>query len=305
MGFLECIRLSFGNIKVNKLRSFLTMLGIIIGISSVITITTIGNSLKLTISNTMNDLGGANQIYGYLDAIYPEDEADWDTWVYPEQHDEDLISDAMIEQYKEAFQNEVRSVILSEPMESGKAANGEHYANVEMQGISAGYLDASKIELLQGRDITDQDCKLKKHAFIVSDLFVKYYFHDDSINPIGQEILVDTNSGTSIHGVIAGVYKYDIARFNGNLGSQIAEKDRSTPIFLPVSVAKICNQSRQGYENLQIIASPGTDATDLSNRTKDFFNELYKDNPNWCFNCQDMASELNVISNVLDNYLLF
>lgn len=40
MNITESIRLSFESLKSNKLRSFLTMLGIIIGISAVITITT-------------------------------------------------------------------------------------------------------------------------------------------------------------------------------------------------------------------------------------------------------------------------
>ena len=48
MNITESIRLSFESLKSNKLRSFLTMLGIIIGISAVITITTIGNSLQKT-----------------------------------------------------------------------------------------------------------------------------------------------------------------------------------------------------------------------------------------------------------------
>ena len=63
MNVTESIRLAFDNLKSNRLRSFLTMLGIIIGISSVITITTIGNSLQKTIAATMRDLGGTNLIY--------------------------------------------------------------------------------------------------------------------------------------------------------------------------------------------------------------------------------------------------
>lgn len=300
MGFLECVRCSLENIKVNKLRSFLTMLGIIIGISSVITITTIGNSLKMTISNTMSDLGGANLIYGYLEAIYPEDDDDWETWVYPDLKEEDRISEEMIDQYKEEFGDEVSHVIVTEYMESGTAKNGKNVSNVEMMGVSEGYLDSAKIELLRGREITERDCKEEKNACVVSDLFVKYYFDDEDINPIGQEILIDTATGNSFHGVIAGVYLYDEARFGGNFGEQVAEKDIQTPVFIPVNVAKRINNSQQGYDMLEIVASPGTDATDLSMRTSEFFNEYYAENTEWEFFCQDMASELGIISKVLD-----
>lgn len=44
MGLLENIKLSISSLLANKLRSILTMLGIIIGIASVITIVTIGDS---------------------------------------------------------------------------------------------------------------------------------------------------------------------------------------------------------------------------------------------------------------------
>ena len=63
MGFLESIRLAFSSLSANKMRSLLTMLGIIIGISAVITITTIGNSIQQTLKNTFNQI---NMNYFYV-----------------------------------------------------------------------------------------------------------------------------------------------------------------------------------------------------------------------------------------------
>ena len=60
MGILENIKLSLSNLLANKLRSILTMLGIIIGISSVIAIVTIGDSLANSITNEMSGVGGRN-----------------------------------------------------------------------------------------------------------------------------------------------------------------------------------------------------------------------------------------------------
>ena len=53
---LEYLKIAFMNIKMNKGRSFLTMLGIIIGISSVILIITVGNGVKNPIIH-LSDLG--------------------------------------------------------------------------------------------------------------------------------------------------------------------------------------------------------------------------------------------------------
>ncbi len=299
MGFLECIRLSVGNIRINKLRSFLTMLGIIIGISSVITITTIGNSLKLTIANTMNDLGGANRIYGWLEAVFPENDEDYETWIYPELEEDDLISQEMIDQYKEAFKDEISQVIISEYVGTGRTINGENYANVDIMGISDGYLQSNKINILSGRNITDRDCTEVKNACVVSDLFVKYYFKDQDVNPLGQEIMVDQAEGNTFHGVIVGVYQYEAVKF-GNMDSRTAEKDRSTQMFIPVTAAKKINNSVGGYESIQIVAAQGADATQLSVQTSEFFNDLYSSNEDWMFESYDMASELGTISKVLD-----
>ena len=48
MNFSEYILMALASLKANKMRAFLTMLGIIIGISAVITITTMGNIMRKT-----------------------------------------------------------------------------------------------------------------------------------------------------------------------------------------------------------------------------------------------------------------
>ena len=91
---IENIKEAFQNLLSNKMRSLLTMLGIIIGISAVITITTIGTSIKSTLNATLNSLGG-NSISASVDAIYPEDDADWSNWEYPKMTADDYITTLM------------------------------------------------------------------------------------------------------------------------------------------------------------------------------------------------------------------
>ena len=54
----EYIKMAFFNILSNKVRSLLTMLGIIIGISSVILIMSLGNGAKNMITGQLNNIGG-------------------------------------------------------------------------------------------------------------------------------------------------------------------------------------------------------------------------------------------------------
>ena len=95
---IENIKEAFQNLLSNKMRSLLTMLGIIIGISAVITITTIGTSIKSTLNATLNSLGG-NSISASVDAIYPEDDADWSNWEYPKMTADDYITQDMLDEH--------------------------------------------------------------------------------------------------------------------------------------------------------------------------------------------------------------
>ena len=62
MLLVENIILAINGLLSNKMRALLTMLGIIIGIGSVIAIMTVGDSLTLTVSQNMQELG-ANDVY--------------------------------------------------------------------------------------------------------------------------------------------------------------------------------------------------------------------------------------------------
>ena len=57
MNILESVKSAIYSVKVNKMRSFLTMLGIIIGISSVITIVSIGEGGKNAIMGEFEEIG--------------------------------------------------------------------------------------------------------------------------------------------------------------------------------------------------------------------------------------------------------
>lgn len=101
MAFLENIKIAFLSIAANKMRSLLTMLGIIIGISAVITITTIGSSIEATLKNTINDLGGVNDINIRVDVKEDIDTEEYEN--IPEMTDDDKISDSMIQELQKRY----------------------------------------------------------------------------------------------------------------------------------------------------------------------------------------------------------
>lgn len=78
-GLYEYIKMAVQNIRANKGRSFLTMLGIIIGIASVIAIVSIGEGTKNQMNSEISDIGGG-QIYIYVSSEGMSEEV----WITPE-----------------------------------------------------------------------------------------------------------------------------------------------------------------------------------------------------------------------------
>lgn len=61
---IDNICLAFASLFANKLRALLTMLGIIIGIASVIAIMSVGNSISTSVTSSMEDMGVNNITLG-------------------------------------------------------------------------------------------------------------------------------------------------------------------------------------------------------------------------------------------------
>ena len=60
MNLIESVKLAITSLRANLMRSLLTMLGIIIGITSVIAIMTVGDGLANSVNSSMSDIGASN-----------------------------------------------------------------------------------------------------------------------------------------------------------------------------------------------------------------------------------------------------
>ena len=294
----ENIKESLTNIRCNKMRSLLTMLGIIIGISAVITITTIGNSLRRTLSTTLNSLG-ANALYMYVEARYPEDEEEWDTWEYPEMDKDDYITDEDIDNLKETNPGVVKGISVSNYLGGGKISDSsDHYANVVIQGCTEDYLSIMKTEILYGRNLSQKDNKKCKSTCIIADKMAKNYFDEE--NPVGKTIEIDAGEQGIYSFVVVGIYKYNPTVMGGSDEKNTPEKDRITPVFVPYrTVCKLNNEDNYGYSDLTIVLDPTGDMRESSSIVQAYFDELYASNEKFQVYSYDAASELSTIEKII------
>lgn len=298
--FFENIKEAVTSIFANKMRSLLTMLGIIIGISSVIIITTIGGSIQSTLTATFNSLGG-NTVSAYLEPRYPENDEDWETWVQPELEQEDYVTQEMIDGLVEAYPEEVKGVAAESYLGSGQikdASDADNYANVNIDGITPEYLEYMKLEMYAGRSLTAADNKLQKKVCLIADTMAERYF--DGENPIGEKISVSTSEGGIYDFVIVGVYKYNQALF-GKVDTTVPEKDRVTALMIPLQTCfKLQGTEQTGYEYFNLLLTPLADIEQATLDITAYFEEVYADNEDYHIYTYNMQSEMGMINTVLN-----
>ena len=116
----ENIWLAFSSLRSNKMRALLTMLGIIIGIMSIITIVIIGDALSASIADELGALG-ADTIMINVQERRAEEIADNDPFASFDMRlsltgrrplSEDLISDQMVSDFRFHFQEDILGVSI-------------------------------------------------------------------------------------------------------------------------------------------------------------------------------------------------
>ena len=278
MGLMENVRLAISSLKANKLRALLTMLGIIIGIASVITIVTIGDSLAASINSEMSGFGARN-INMYLEQknliTYNENGEE----IYSEYEaptEKDFVTDEIISDYKKKFADDLLAVPLSESAGSSTLLNGRIKVDIEVYAVNADYFKGENVKIISGRALTEKDNDELRAVTVVSDSFVDKYFkgqytYDEAL---GKSFEANIGKNT-VKLYICGVYKYNK---NDGEGMYSSDGKTSTKVFIPMSIYKKINNKSKGYEYFTIIPKENVDLNEFLNKTNSYFSEVYKSN---------------------------
>ena len=161
MNLFENIKMAFASLKSNKMRAILTMLGIIIGISSIIMITTLGNILRKSLTDTLNSQGGS-KLVAFQISMKPD-------YVRDYYMDSDLITEEMIENVSKRFADEIQDIVISGGYESGKVRFNREDLDVYVNGVNPGYISRTSDEMIAGRYINDKDLAKGAHVCVIGE----------------------------------------------------------------------------------------------------------------------------------------
>ncbi len=192
----ENMSMAFSAIRVNKMRSFLTMLGIIIGIGSVISIVSIGDTMRSLFADLYKDVGVTQ---AFLAIGY---------WV-DDVRQSDYFTLDELERVKDVFGDQI-AYIDSNMSTSGEAITKEVTVNFNFSGIDYNYIDVQPVDMVYGRYLNEGDVLGRKNNVVMDA--------DSAVLLFGVENAVGKTFRTSLYGnvdefTVVGVYKKEVNAF--------------------------------------------------------------------------------------------
>lgn len=177
MNTINLFKIALKAIAANKLRSFLTALGIIIGVASVIAMLAIGQGSKRSIRQQISEMG-SNMIM-----IHPGADMRGGVRQDPSEMQTLKISDF------EALRDEARFITAISPSvnSSGQFVSGNNNTPSTVYGINQDYLEIRQLEVEDGEMFTDQDIKTAAKVCLLGKTVVDNLFPDGS-DPIGKVV---------------------------------------------------------------------------------------------------------------------
>ena len=181
MNFTNLFRIAVKALSNNKLRGFLTMLGIIIGVASVITMLAIGQGSKRSIQTEISEMG-SNMIM-----IHPGGDRRGGV-----QLSADDMQSLKIKDFED-IRADTRYVTYVSPAvnSSGQAVYGANNTPTTVYGVNLDYLDIRRYKLADGDVFTEHDIKTAAKVCLIGQTVVDELFTNGE-NPVGKVIRFGT-----------------------------------------------------------------------------------------------------------------
>lgn len=261
----DSIKMSWSNIISNKMRSFLTILGIIIGVASIIALITIVQGATDEVENQISGLGADKitvQAYGTP------------------------LKQGLNEVDLEAL-NKIENVKGISPTISSKtsiAANGNTKTDVTVEGKNEVFFKADEKLIKHGRAFNIFDMyEETKVAVIGSSLNEDLFF---GIDPIGEKILINGSTFT-----VVGIL---------DKSSDFSFSSTNKSIIIPYTTAMKTIGSRT-ISNVDLFMSDSDQSDVIMNDIKRVLNGAfnYKDNSYFIFNYEDIIATIGDVTGML------
>ena len=166
----ECVRMSLSNILANRMRSFLTVLGILIGVTAVIALITTISGVSGSLSSSFSSMGAGTLMVSVTDS--------------------DLKSGMTADNLAElSSMDEVDGLTPSVSLSARVSRGGSYETNISVSGKNAYYFRNNENLLTRGRSLNAVDEAQTSFVCWISSDMVESFFY--GVDPIGESLYIN------------------------------------------------------------------------------------------------------------------
>ena len=311
MQLFENISMALTSVKSNKMRSLLTMLGIIIGIAAVIAIETVGNSMTGSVMDSMSGMGASNISVTVTQKSSSSTSGTSQgvrlrRFMDSQPSDSDLITQDMMDDFMATFPTQVDHIELSQQVGDGTIAKyGEPTTTIKtsVSGANTATLEnlGADSQILYGRWLDDEKDAGRKVA-CVSEKFVEQAVGGTAQEAIGKAVTLTINKNLYTF-YIQGVYKYTEDNYSSMFGGS-DDDSIQTNFYIPLDVAKSIAGAGAGYQSITVVASSNVNVTSFVDTVGSYFASYYTRNDSWTASASSLASLLDSMSEMMSTISL-
>lgn len=279
--YKESFLMAWASLIANKLRSLLTMLGIIIGVAAVIALVSIGNGVKQDIEDSISSLG--SNLLVVLPGAPRTPGA---------RSSQGSMKSLKISDYEAIAKLE--GVKAASPMTNGSYVVIYQNKNwtTSVAGVNSNFQDVNNWTMTSGRFFSDKNVQNREHVAVVGQTVVKNLFTDE--DPVGKEIRVK-----NIPFRVIGVLK---SKGNGTMGN-----DQDDTVLIPYTTSM---ERVEGIDYLRRVYVVAKDDGGIDRLQADIENLLrvrhnIKDTNLDDFNIQNMKSIMETVAQTTGTFTLF
>jgi putative ABC transport system permease protein len=221
--FLETLKLSLDALRAHKLRSFLTLLGVILAVTTLVVVMSVIAGLNFYVADRVANLGANTYLIHRFGIITSED-----AWIKAQKRP--LITMDEYSRLRESMKSALR--IAGEEDQNQDIRYGNVLLeNSTVAGVSPNYAEIENLNLAQGRFLTEaDDLHHSEVAFIGNDVLKKFFAN---VDPIGKTIR-------------AGTHTYEIVGVAQEIGSVFGQSQDNFILIPLTTYEKEWKSQREG-----------------------------------------------------------
>ena len=183
MGITEQLRVALRALSVNKLRSSLTMLGIIIGVGAVITLLSVGQGVQNLVTGQLQSIG-TNLLF-----VVPGNMSDSQMQARRGGFQQMTLADAIAIGDPANAPDVV--AVAPELMSSAEVSYGKKTVRVNTSGVTPVYETVRNFPVTDGRFISETDINSKARVAVIGSRIAERLFTEQGLYPLGASIKVN------------------------------------------------------------------------------------------------------------------